>query len=404
MMPAYNGHCVTCPPPALPTTEFRSRQWARLRDIPGQSWDELFDPSYPFTRHAFLSALEENACVGGRSGWEPCHLVLEDSGGRLLAAMPLYRKRHGYGEFVFDGSWARAAQQLGLPYYPKLLNAIPFTPVSGPRMGARSDDARRLLLEEAQKLWGESGCSSFHSLFLDPADSAALNARGALERNDIQFEWRNRGYRTFADFLARLTHDKRKKILRERRRVAEAGLRFEWRRGGELDENEWARVYALYGNTYEERGQPPYLTLAFFLDYGRAPETKLRLILAYAGDNLVAVAITLASDHTLYGRHWGCAGKYHSLHFETCYYQGIELCIREGLSRFDAGAQGEHKLARGFDPVLTRSAHRLADVRLHHAVGGYLQRERPAIAQQRELLALHTAYRTETEGVENQDG
>jgi hypothetical protein len=355
----------------------------------------LFDPSYPFARHAFLSALEENACVGGRSGWEPCHLILEDESGRLLAAMPLYRKRHSYGEFVFDWSWAQASQQLGLPYYPKLLNAIPFTPVTGPRLGACSDEARSQLLEQAQKLWTGSGCSSFHALFLEPADGAALTGQDWLERNDIQFHWRNRGYRSFEDFLARLRHDKRKKIQRERRRVAESGLRFEWRRGEELDENQWAQVYALYCNTYEERGQPPYLTLAFFLDYGRAKGTPLRLILARDGQQLVAAAITLAAGSVLYGRHWGCAEKYHSLHFETCYYQGIELCIREGLARFDAGTQGEHKLARGFDPVLTRSAHQLADARLRGAVGEYLGRERSAVAHQQELLLAHSAYREE---------
>ncbi len=394
-MPAYNGHCVIFLPPASPTTEFTPRTLSRLRDIPSADWDGLFDSAYPFTRHAFLSALEQTACVGGRSGWDPCHLLLEDETGQPVAAMPLYRKRHSYGEFVFDWAWAQAAQQLGLPYYPKFLNGIPFTPVTGPRIGARSDDARRCLLAGAQKLWGDSGCSSFHALFLEPAESTALNEQGALERNDIQFHWCNRDYRSFADFLALLTHDKRKKILRERRRVAEAGLRFECRHGHELDENEWAHVYALYSNTYEERGQPPYLTLAFFLDYGRAPETMLRLILAYDGQNLVAAAITLVAGSVLYGRHWGCAEKYHSLHFETCYYQGIELCIREGLARFDAGTQGEHKLARGFDPVLTHSAHWLADDRLRLAVGEYLGRERRAVARQRELLMAHSAYREE---------
>lgn len=355
----------------------------------------MFDPSYPFTHHAFLSALEESGCVGGRSGWEPCHLVLQDDSGMLAAAMPLYRKRHSYGEFVFDGSWARVARQIGLPYYPKLLNAIPFTPVAGPRLGARSDAARCQLLQTAQKFQAELACSSFHALFLDPAGSTALNALGALERNDIQFHWRNQNYRSFADFLSRLRQDKRKKILRERRRVSEAGLRFEWRSGTELDEHQWAQVHALYANTYEERGQPPYLTLAFFLDYGRTAHTPMRLILAYDGARLVAVAITLAAGSVLYGRHWGCAEKYHSLHFETCYYQGIELCIRENLARFDAGAQGEHKLARGFDPVLTRSAHWLADQRLHSAIGDYLTGERRAVARQQELWLAHNAYREE---------
>lgn len=377
-------------------TALQVRTVQGLRDIPAARWDALFEDAYPFARYAFLRALEEHGCVGSRSGWEPCHLILEDPAGLLAAAMPMYRKRHSYGEFVFDFAWAQASQQIGVPYYPKLLNAIPYTPVSGPRFAAHSDEARNRLLAEAQNFWSESGCTSFHSLFLEPGGSTALMEYGALERNDIQFQWQNRGYCGFEDFLARLKHDKRKKILRERRRVTDAGLRFEWRRGGELDENEWAQVYALYCNTYEERGQPPYLTLAFFLDYGRAPDTPLRLILAYDGQALVAAAITLVAGSVLYGRHWGCAEKYHSLHFETCYYQGIELCIREGLTRFDAGTQGEHKLARGFDPVLTCSAHWLDDERLRTAVGAYLQRERRAVAQQRELLMAHSAYRSET--------
>lgn len=393
-MPACNGRCVTFLPPRLPITErWTARHVARLQDVPAAAWDGLFDSAYPFTRHAFLTALERNGCVGGRTGWEPCHLVLEDRQGRLAGAMPLYRKQHSYGEFVFDFSWAQAARQLGLRYYPKLLNAVPFTPASGPRFAA-AGAARPALLAEAMKLQ-ETECSSLHALFLQPPDLAALVPAGALERNDIQFHWRNRGYASFADFLARLSHAKRKKILRERRRVAEAGLRFECRHGDELDEARWAAVYALYRNTYEERGQPPYLTLDFFLDYGRARGTPLRLILCHDGDALVAAAVTLVAGGVLYGRHWGCAEKFHSLHFETCYYQGIELCIREGLAHFDAGTQGEHKLARGFDPVLTQSAHRLADGRLHRAVAAYLERERTAVGQQFDLLMAHTAYRSE---------
>lgn len=377
----------------------RPRQVARLGELPEAQWDALFPPGYPFTRHAFLKALEDHGCVGGRTGWDPCHLVLEDAGGALVAAMPLYRKHHSYGEFVFDFAWARAAQQLHRPYYPKWLCAIPFTPCVGPRLGARSPEHRAALLEAAATLWARSGLSSVHALFLD--DDAARPALAAawLERHDVQFHWSRRGAGSFEDFLGQLSHDKRKKIRRERRQVAEAGIRFEWRRGDELDEAQWARVHALYGNTYEERGQPPYLSLEFFLDYGRRPGTPLRLVLGYDGaagasNGPMAVALTLAGDHTLYGRHWGCAEKYRGLHFETCYYQGIELCFAEGLSRFDAGTQGPHKLARGFEPVLTRSVHRLADPRLAEAVGTFLAGERAAVARHLATLAEHSAYRS----------
>jgi uncharacterized protein len=268
MTPACSGPCASG----------RRRRWSitsdarllpRIRDVPAAAWDALFPPSYPFTRHAFLAALEDHGCVGGRTGWEPCHLVIEQDGG-LAAAMPLYRKRHSYGEFVFDFGWADASQRLGRPYYPKLVCAVPFTPVTGPRIGALTPAARQQALAHAAGLPEAGSASSIHALFLDAEDAAAA-ADGWLERHDLQFHWRNRGDRTFAEFVARLSHDKRKKILRERRRVSEAGIRFEWLAGEALSEAQWAEVYALYGNTYEERGQAPYLTPGFFLDYARRP-------------------------------------------------------------------------------------------------------------------------------------
>jgi hypothetical protein len=394
MNPASAAELADRPAPAAVAT--RARTVSRLADIPAADWDALFDSPYPFTRHAFLGALERHGCVGGRTGWDPCHLVLEDAGGRLVAAMPLYRKRHSYGEFVFDFAWARASQELGRAYYPKLVCAAPFTPVTGPRLGARTPELRRELLAQARRLSSDGRLSSLHALFLDEDAMAEARAAGWLERHDVQFHWRRRGERTFAEFAAGLTHDKRKKILRERRRVAEAGVRFDWRRGDELDEVQWARVYALYANTYEERGQPPYLTPEFFLDYGRSKGTPVRLILAHEGGAWIAAAITLAAGDTLYGRHWGCAERYAGLHFETCYYQGIELCLAEGLARFDAGAQGAHKLARGFEPVITQSAHLIADARLATAVAGFLAREREEIARRRALLAQHSPYRSDT--------
>ena len=374
----------------------RPRQVARLGEIPEIQWDALFPADYPFTRHAFLKALEDHGCVGPRAGWEPCHLVLDDASGTPAAAMPLYRKRHSYGEFVFDFGWARAAQQLRIPYYPKLLCAVPFTPATGPRFGARDAAARRALVEAATGVWQDAGLSSIHALFLDDPDAQAAADAGWLARHDVQFHWHRREAGSFEEYLGQLSHDKRKKIRRERRQVSEAGIRFERRRGDELTEAQWARVFALYANTYEERGQPPYLTPGFFLDYGRRPGTPLRLVLGYDGGlEPMAVALTLVGGDTLYGRHWGCAEKYRGLHFETCYYQGIELCLAEGLSRFDAGTQGPHKLARGFEPVLTRSAHRIADERLAAAVAAFLAEERSEVARSRMQLAEHSAYRSD---------
>jgi predicted N-acyltransferase len=373
--------------------EFSLRLLDSAAALPAEVWNRFFPADYPFTRHEFLAALERHGCAAPETGWTPCHAVLEDASGAVAGLAPLYLKAHSYGEFVFDFSWAEASQRIGRRYYPKLLNAVPFTPSSGPRLGARDEPARRALAGALPQVARGNKLSSAHALFLRPDDLEALRAAGCLERHDVQFHWRNHGYADFAGFVARLSGDKRKKLLRERRRVAEAGLRFEVRSGEELDTAAWERVYALYANTYEERGQAPYLSLEFFLDYGQAAGTPVRLVLAYEGQRLVAVAITILGGDTLYGRHWGAAERYHSLHFETCYYQGIEWCIRHGIGCFDAGAQGEHKLARGFTPVTTRSAHWLAEPRLHQAVANALARERAWVEARGEALAEHSPYR-----------
>lgn len=361
--------------------------------LPAAQWDALFPAGYPFTRHAFLMALEAHRCVGAEQGWTPCHAVLSDERGIVAAAMPMYLKSHSYGEFVFDFAWADASRRIGRPYYPKLISAIPFTPCTGPRIGARDESARQAMAQQLPALAGSGGLSGIHALFVDDRDFAACAAAGMVERHDVQFHWYNAGYADFGAFLATLSSDKRKKILRERRRIVEAGIRFEHRAGHELDEAGWRQVYSLYANTYAERGQYQYLTLDFFLDYGRQPDTAVRLVLAYTGAEMVAVAILLRGGDTLYGRHWGAAEHYNGLHFETCYYQGIDYCIREGLRHFDAGAQGEHKLARGFIPQITRSAHWLADARLFDAVSDHLQRERDYVGEREALLDAHSPYR-----------
>ena len=364
-----------------------------LSGIPAAEWDALFDPTYPFTRHAFLKALEDNGCISAENGWQACHWVERDTQNQLIAAAPLYLKAHSYGEFVFDFSWAQASERAGHRYYPKLLCAVPFTPSSGPRLGARDEFARRALAKTLSALPAELGASSVHALFLNERDHSALQQQAWLERCDVQFHWHNVGYASFEEFLARLNAHKRKKILRERRRIAESGLRFEVQPGHALNEAQWAEVYVLYANTYEERGQEPYLTLAFFLDYGYRADTPIRLILAYDQQTLVAMALTLQGGDTLYGRHWGAAASYHSLHFETCYYQGIEHCIREGLARYDAGTQGEHKHGRGFDPVLTRSMHRIIEPRLFSVVAQYLRRETVLVKERYENLVQNSPYR-----------
>jgi predicted N-acyltransferase len=382
----------------------RLRLLDRVEAVAAAEWDACFPADYPFVRHAFLSALERQACAVPDTGWTPCHAVLEDEGGQVCAAAPLYAKDHSYGEFVFDFSWAETSRRIGQPYYPKLLCAVPFTPCSGPRIGGLSASSRAQLARSLPQLAAQLGLSSFHALFLQSADQALLEQAACIERRDVQFHWYNRGYADFAAFLATLASDKRKKILRERRRVAEAGLRFECEPGDALNEAAWREVYALYGNTYEERGQAPYLSLEFFLDYARRPGTPVRLVSAFEARRRVAVAITLVGGDTLYGRHWGAAEHYHSLHFETCYYQGIELCIRERLAHFDAGAQGEHKLARGFVPVQTVSMHRLVERRLHQAVAEAMQREREWVGQRDAALQAHVPFKQSASADDRGDG
>lgn len=360
--------------------------------MPAAEWDALFDAGYPFTRHDFLLALETHGCVGESTGWLPRHLLAHRDG-RLVGAAPLYLKLHSYGEFVFDFAWAEASHSIGQRYYPKLLNAIPFVPSVGPRHGAVDDAVGGALAEQLSAVVGAESLSSAHALFVADDQAAAYRTAGWLERQDLQFQWLNRGDADFTAFAARFSSDKRKKMLRERRRVAEAGLRFETRRGDELDEATWIAVYALYANTYEERGQAPYLTPEFLLGYGGAAGSPFRVILGYEGSQLIAAALTLQGGDTLYGRHWGAAERFHSLHFECCYYQGIELCLREGLQRYDAGTQGEHKLARGFTPVRTRSFHHLADSRLRAAVEQFLTRERRLVAAREQELMHHSPYR-----------
>ncbi|WP_420427068.1 GNAT family N-acetyltransferase [Algiphilus sp.] len=383
----------------------QTRYHHAIRDIPAAQWDALFDAGYPFTRHAFLAALEDSGSVAADSGWEPEHVALYDDSGRLCAAAPHYRKHHSYGEFVFDFQWADAAYRIGCEYYPKGLCAIPFTPSGGPRLGARDATSKAALARALHHNGAMCGLSSEHILFAQPDDAEALGKAGFLLREDVQFHFRNRGYASFDDYLAALSSAKRKKIRRERRRVQEeAGVHFRVVPGDALDDAAWARIYALYAHTYHVRGQSPYLREAFWQQYGRAPGTPVRVVLGERDDEIIACALCVQGADALYGRHWGCADDIHSLHFETCYYQGIAYCIEQGLSRFDAGTQGGHKLMRGFEPVLTYSLHWLAEPRLHQAVEDFLRRERAAVEDGRDRLeSEHSAYRRAEGGASGAD-
>ena len=366
-----------------------------LADIPPAVWDALLPEPQPFLRHGFLSALEDSGSVGGGSGWRPAHRLLRDERGAVLAALPAYLKDHSYGEYVFDMGWADACHRAGIGYYPKLLGAVPFSPVTGARLLGDAGSAAALLDEITASLEGE-GLSGLHINFLRAEDDALFDGRdGWLQRLDCQYHWRNRGYRDFQDFLDALSSRKRKQLRKEREQVAGHGIDFRWQLGPELSEADWDFVYACYASTYHVRRRAPYLTREFFsLLAERMPEA-IRVVSARQSERPVAMAFSLVAGGSFYGRYWGCLGDFDRLHFETCFYQGIERAIGEGLQRFDAGAQGEHKLIRGFEPVITRSWHYLLHRGLRAAVDQFLAEERPAVLAYAEQARQLLPYRQE---------
>lgn len=350
-----------------------------LADIDAATWDALVPDAQPFLRHAFLRSLEDSASVTPRTGWAPAHQVLTDTQGLVRAAMPAYVKTHSFGEYVFDHGWADACDRAGIDYYPKLLCAVPFSPVSGARLLGDAQAAGELIDGVSDALL-EQGLSGLHVNFTDPASDEVLRGRaGWMERLGCQFHWRNQGYRDFQDFLDSLSSRKRKQMRKEREQVAGQGIEFQWYHGHELSEAQWDFVYACYANTYAVRRRAPYLTRAFFSLLAERMPASIRVVMAHQGGRAVAMAFSLVGGDSLYGRYWGCLAEFDRLHFETCFYQGMDVAIAEGLQRFDAGAQGEHKLIRGFEPVITRSWHYLLHPGLKAAVQDFLAQERVGV-------------------------
>ncbi len=371
---------------------------SRLTDIDAAAWDALRPDANPFLGHAFLAGLETSGSLRAEYGWRAHHLGLYENGG-LLAAAPLYLKGNSHGEFVFDWSWAGAYERAGLPYYPKLLGAVPYSPVTGARLLARTGDGalRAALVEAIATEVERRGLSSAHVNFVAEEDAQALQRAGWLARFDWQFHWKNRpadagGWKTFDEFLAALNHKKRKNIRAERAQVARAGIVCELRHGDELGEHEWRAIHRLYLGTFEERGNHPALTEVFFRHLGAALPKQVVAVLCKYEDDIVAMALMLRSTDTLYGRYWGSKINAPGLHFEACYYQGIEYCLREGLTTFEPGAQGEHKIARGFLPTKTRSFHYIAEPRFRAAVRDALAREAEALHDYCAELMAHSPY------------
>lgn len=385
--------------------ELLARVHVSPAEIDATAWDALLSaqpaPS-PFMRHAYLAALHESSSATGASGWTPRFFTLW-RGKTLVAACPLYLKDHSYGEYVFDWAWANAYHEHGLEYYPKGVVAVPFTPVPGSRLLAR-DAASRAMLVQAVVAWcDEQKLSSLHLLFGADEDIAACTEAGLMLRHTVQFHWLNRGWADFNAFLASLSHDKRKKIRQERRKVHDAGVQFRWVRGNDISAEDWAFFYRCYARTYREHGNPPYLTPDFFQHTAQTmPEAWLLFIAEREGRPIASSLIALSHDahgqggpEVAYGRYWGALERVDCLHFEACYYQPLQWCIEHGVSRFEGGAQGEHKMARALMPVRTTSAHWLAHPAFADAVERFLEREGAGMENYLDHLGERSPFRHE---------
>ena len=355
--------------------------------------DGARDP-HPFTRFEFFHALEASGSATARTGWQPAHLVLED-GDMVHAIKPAYLKSHSQGEYVFDHAWAEALERAGGDYYPKLQCAVPFTPVTGKRILTNNPVARDLLLKAGRAAADQVGASSLHITFLEKAEWLAAGEDGYLLRTDRQFHWHNQGYRDFDQFLGELASAKRKNLRKERQAVKDAGITFDWLTGSDITEAHWDRFFEFYMDTGSRKWGQPYLTRDFFSRIGQNMPEQIVLIMARRGHENIAGALNMMGNGVLYGRNWGALDYVPFLHFETCYYQAIDFAIAHGLSKVEAGAQGEHKLLRGYMPEENYSAHYIAHKGLRRAVDQFLTAERPAVAEHMEDLARHGPFRKE---------
>lgn len=373
-------------------TQLTIRVAESVGELPRANWDALAGADNPFVGHDFLTALEDSGSVGPGTGWQSAPLVLE-SGGVLLAAMPSYVKGHSQGEFVFDHAWADAYERAGGSYYPKLQIAAPFTPATGPRLLLSDASLAGPLLRGAEQLCAQNGFSSAHATFIEPGQLPLFDDAGWLLRQDIQFHWENRDYRSFEDFLGALASRKRKAVRKERA-AAQEGLRIERLSGAQIRAEHWDIFWDFYQDTGARKWGTPYLTRSAFTLLGERMGEKVVLVLAFDDDDLpIAGALNFVGSDTLYGRYWGCSRDVRFLHFELCYYQAIDIAIERGLSRVEAGAQGGHKLARGYEPSVTHSAHWIADPGFREAVSDFLQRERDGVAGDRLFLNERTPFK-----------
>ncbi|MGI9260446.1 MAG: GNAT family N-acetyltransferase [Woeseiaceae bacterium] len=367
-----------------------------IGDFDPRAWNALAGGDYPFLTHEFLLAAEQTGSAAAESGWTPRHIGLYDPHDKLVAAMPLYEKSHSWGEFVFDWNWAHAYEKAGLDYYPKLVAATPFTPASSRKLLASTERQAEQLLDAAKMFMSDNDYSSLHVLFPEKPELRSLENAGFKIRKDCQFHWHNQNYENFDDFLATFSSAKRKKAKRDRRHVTEQGIRFRRVSGSEADAAIWKDVYELISITFLRRGSLPYFSLDFFMEVSRQLPENILLVVAEKNRQPIAAAVFFDTANTLYGRYWGADAHYNALHFETCYYQGIDYCIANKRQRFEPGTQGEHKVSRGFIPVNTWSAHWLERPEFFDAIGRYLQEETRHIDHYVDTVSDHSPYKNET--------
>jgi len=392
-----------------PTDIFHLHFLTSIKEIDAADWNALAGKDYPFMQHAFFLALEQSNSTSAITGWQPYHVVIkkcaddDDENGEesmaTVAIMPLFLKDNSQGEYVFDWSWADAYQRHGMNYYPKFVTAIPFTPCPGSRICVAEDqdvgEIHRLLCQTIPQQAKKIDVSSWHVLFPQQEESDALATLGIQSRIGCQYQWFNRGYTSFDDFLARFSSRKRKNIRKERQKIYDAGIEFEFLEGADIQSSHWDKFYLFYQSTYFVRGRSPYLTAQFFTEIGNSMPENLLLVLAKQDDEYIAGALSFIGADTLYGRYWGCTEEYQFLHFETCYYQGIDYCIDKGLQRFDSGAQGEHKIQRGFEPVLTCSNHWIAHTEFDQAISRFLEDEEQYIRRYQKEATAYLPFKAD---------
>ena len=377
---------------------------SEIKQIPADAWNALVTDNNPFMRHEFLCALENNQCVGKEFGWFPCHITIydDDDSNALIGAMPLYQKTNSYGEFVFDHAWADAYQRNNLTYFPKLVSAIPYTPASGQRLLADDNNPNikkeaifELLINTVKQFASEQKLSSFHCLFPEKDEQKWMEKNGLLSRHDCQFHWHNDNYQHFDDFLAKLTPKKRKNIRQERRKVEQQKITLRVLNGDTATVQDWHIFADFYNQTFLEKSGYPTMNQGFFIEVAQKLPKQVLLILADNSDGeCIAGSLMFSSNTKLYGRHWGCSEQVDSLHFEACYYQGIDYCIKNQLQVFEPGAQGEHKIARGFIPTLTKSSHWLNNSPFQTSIEQFVEHEKAGVEHY--MQSLKSPYKSKT--------